>query len=218
MAKIMKITRSIFCLLFTLLPFPLLANDVYVGNFNEQGLSEWQEKSFHGQSLYQITLDGEKNIIKAEAQASASGLFRKIDVDLNKTPFINWSWKIDAPYEPLNEKTKRGDDYPARIYVVVSGGLFFWRTKAINYVWSSNQAIGSHWDNAYTYKAQMLAVRSGKEGTGRWLTEKRNVKADFKQLFGKDFDEINAVAIMTDSDDSKQSATAYYGDIFFTAE
>ncbi len=206
--------------LFAISIFPLstLANDLYVGDFNKQGLNEWQEKSFHGQTEYQTIKDSGRNVIKAETQAAASGLFREVDIDLNKTPFINWSWKIMAPYDALDETKKNGDDYPARIYVVISGGLFFWRTKAINYVWSSNKKIESSWDNAYTRKAQMLAVRSGGENTGQWLTEKRNVKTDFKQLFGQDITEINAIAIMSDSDDSKQSAIAYYGDIFFSAE
>lgn len=145
-------------------------------------------------------------------------MFRKIHVDLNKTPYLNWSWKIDNIYQGNNERSKQGDDYPARVYVVVSGGLFFWRTRAINYVWSSNQAVGTTWNNAYTGNAKMLAVRSGSQAIGQWLTEKRNIRDDLQTLFGEEIDEIDAVAIMTDSDNTKQSATAYYGDIFLSSD
>ncbi len=197
-----------------------LANtaEIHLPLNNSENLKNWQEKSFAGNTQYQLMRENEHTVLKATTNASASGLFREIVIDLNKTPYLNWSWKVDNIYQGNDEHSKDGDDYPARIYVVVSGGVFFWKTRAVNYVWSSNQAIGTHWKNAYTGNARMIALRSGESETGQWLTEKRNIREDLKQLFGEAFDEINAIAIMSDSDNSGQRATAWYGNIYFSSE
>jgi hypothetical protein len=102
--------------------------------------------------------------------------------------------------------------------VIVSGGLAFWRTRSLVYVWSSNQPKGSTWDNAFTDNAKVIALESGDADAGRWIREKRDVRADFRRLFGDDVDTLDAVAIMTDTDNSGQSATAWYGDISFVSE
>ena len=144
-------------------------------------------------------------------------LFRsEVDIDLTKTPYLNWSWQVQNLFKNNDERSKDGDDYPARIYVVVSGGVFFWNTKAINYVWSSNQPVGSEWPNAFTGNAKMLAVRSGEKQLGQWVTERRNVREDLKKFFGEDVKKIDAIAVMVDGDNTGQSATAYFGDIFFS--
>ncbi|HEC16422.1 MAG TPA: DUF3047 domain-containing protein [Sedimenticola sp.] len=189
-----------------------------IGRFSQGDLGGWEEKSFSGHTSYGLVQGPRHRVLKARTSAAASGMLRETDIDLDETPFLNWSWKVDNIYQGNNERTKDGDDYPARIYVVVSGGLFFWKTRAINYVWSSNQAVGTVWDNAYTGNAKMVAVRSGDREAGRWFREKRNVRKDLEQLFGEGIARIHAVAIMSDSDDTGQSATAYYGDIFFSAQ
>ena len=212
--------RSLWFILLSSLPYSLNAQEqhIEIARFSQNDLSGWEEKSFQGHSHYSLIQSNNITVLKAQTSTAASGMFKEIDIDLNKTPFINWSWKIDNIYQGNNELSKEGDDYPARLYVVISGGFFFWRTQAINYVWSSNQPIGSTWDNAYTSNAKMIAIRSGNEETGHWLTEKRNIRKDLKQLFGKEITKIHAVAIMSDSDNTKQSAVAYYGDIYFSAK
>ncbi len=194
------------------------AERVDIGRFSDNDLSGWEEKSFVCNTQYSLVQENNKMVLKAQTSASASGMFYEINIDLNKTPYLNWSWKINNIYLGNNEYSKAGDDYPARIYVIVSGGLFFWKTRAVNYVWSSNQAIGTSWKNAYTNNARMLALRTGADEAGQWQTQKQNIREDLKQLFGEDITEINAIAIMTDSDNSRQKATAYYGDLFFSAE
>lgn len=181
-------------------------------------LSGWQEQIFSGRTVYQPVYINGRQAIKASSNQSASGLIRKIDVDLTQTPWLNWSWRVDVPLLGMDETSKAGDDYAARIYVVVDGGLWFWRTRAISYVWSGNMPKHSHWPNAFTDNSMMLAVESGSEHGGQWVSEKRNVLQDLKNLHGIDVSHINAVAIMTDTDNSQQAAIAYYGDIFFTPE
>ena len=181
-------------------------------------LAQWNSKSFKGDTLYQpVTIDG-LDAVKAESQDAASGLVRKIKVDLTKTPYLHWSWRVENILRGTDEKTRQGDDYPARVYVIVSSGWFFWQTRALNYVWSSNQPVNSSWPNAFTGNAVMLAVRSGNANAGQWRQERRNVLQDLSEYLQKPFSHIDAVAIMTDTDNSGQSATAYYGEIYFSSE
>ncbi len=219
-------TLLVITILFT--PALSLAGVVSkVANFSEGNLTDWEEKSFEGNSQYRFVdaqtaginsqeIKDKQQVLRASTQGKASGLFKEVNIDLTKTPYLNWSWQVQNLFKDNDERSKEGDDYPARIYVVVSGGVFFWNTKAINYVWSSNQPVGSEWPNAFTGNAKMLAVRSGEKQLGQWITERRNVREDLKKLFGEDVKKIDAIAVMVDGDNTGQSATAYFGDIFFS--
>jgi hypothetical protein len=194
-------------------------NRLEVTSFSENGLSGWEQKSFVGETEYKLVTENDSTVLLATSDSTASGLGKKIKIDLNKTPYLNWTWKINDKLEGLDETRKSGDDYVARLYVVKSGGALIWKTKALNYVWSSNQQQGATWKNAFQPKnAIMLAVRGKEDQSGQWVTEKRNVREDLKQAFGKNFDKIDAIAIMTDTDNSGAKASALYGDIFFSAE
>lgn len=187
-----------------------------IGNFSSSSLEGWKEKSFKDNTEYSLKQDGNKIILYAESSDAASGLFYKKSIDLTKTPYINWQWKVDKIIPDIDEKSKDGDDYPARIYVIFSGGLFFWKTRAINYVWSSNQRAGSVWKNAYSDNAQMLAVNGKDQKTGQWVSMKRNIREDYKKYFGEDVELVDGIAIMTDTDNSGRFATASYGDIYLS--
>lgn len=189
-----------------------------VGQFSAGDLKDWQTKSFKGETRYAVDEKSGRRALFAVSQGAASGLYREIRVDLNKTPWLNWSWRVDQVLEGIDERSKTGDDYPARVYMVVSGGAAFWKTRSLVYVWSSHQPIGATWNNAFTSNARVMALRSGLDDTGRWVSEKRNIRADFQQLFGEEIDAIDAVALMTDTDNSGQNAAAWYGDIYFTAQ
>lgn len=192
---------------------------VSIGEFSKKQLSGWEPKVFKGKTHYQLVTEGNLTVLKATSNNAASGLGRRIKVDLTKTPFLNWSWRVDNKLGPLNEQSKAGDDYAARVYVILDGGLLPWRTKAMNYVWSSNSPRGKSWGNAFLPRnAKMLAVRGSQDKVGGWVREKRNVMADFKNIFGLNIKRIDGVAIMTDTDNSKGSASAAYGDIFFSAQ
>lgn len=197
---------------------PSYAAEVIIGQFSQGDLNGWQEKSFVGHTQYQIVSSAQGKVLQANSHGTASGLFKKVTIDLTKTPWLNWSWRIDSILSGNNERSKQGDDYPARVYVIVSGGLFFWKTLALNYVWSNQQAVNSEWDNAYTSSAKMVAVRSGAAATGTWVNQKRNVRDDLKRVFGKDIREIHAIAVMTDSDNTDATTAAMYGDIFFSSK
>ncbi|MGR8930465.1 MAG: DUF3047 domain-containing protein [Gammaproteobacteria bacterium] len=199
---------------------PVIADStLLIGEFSRSRLDGWEHKRFKGETVYRLkTIEGIM-ALNAESQDAASGLFKEQQIDLDQTPYLNWSWRIGNRLSGLNEQSKNGDDYAARIYVVVRGGWSFWNTKAINYVWSSNSAEEKIWPNAFAGDhAMMMALEGPKSPLDTWKPEKRNIKADFKTLFGEDVQHIDAVAIMTDTDNSQGQTSAFYGDIWFSRD
>lgn len=201
---------------------PLLAwaagERIEIARFAQGDLSGWKTRVFAGETRYSLERTGGKTALRADSSAAASGLYREIEVNLGKTPILNWSWKVDHVLVGVDERARAGDDYPARIYVVFSGGLNFWRTRAINYVWSNRQPADSSWPNAFTGNSRMIAVESGTSRAGGWVNERRDVRADYRRQFGEEPGSIDAVAIMTDTDNTGTAVTAWYGDIWFAVE
>jgi len=188
-------------------------------DFHDFNMNAFEEVRFKNETIYQVVLLDSIKVLKADSQASASGLLLKKNIDLSKTPYLNWRWRIEKGLPELPETTKSGDDYVARIYLIHSGGWFFWQTKALNYVWSSRKVKEQTWPNAYAPdNALMKAVRDQSDESGVWFSEKRHVQNDFKAWLGEGVDQIEGIAIMTDTDDSEGHAIVYYGDIFFTAD
>ncbi|OOV86869.1 DUF3047 domain-containing protein [Oceanospirillum linum] len=186
--------------------------------FTPDQIIGWQAKEFEGHTAYQLKQVSENNVVQALSQGTASGLFYETEIDLNKTPYLSWRWKVTQLPELGDEKIKSGDDFAARVYIVVNDGWTFLSTKAISYVWSAKSPEGDEWANPFTgSSAMMVSVRQQEAGED-WYTEKRNLKADLKRLFGKDIETVKAVAIMTDTDNSQSSAEAWYGDLVFSAQ
>lgn len=190
-----------------------------IGDFSHNSLAGWESKSFKNQTGYDLQdLDG-MTVLRAVSDDAASGLYKEQRIDLEQTPYLNWSWRIAKRLQGLNEQSKSGDDYAARVYVIVSGGLAFWRTRAVNYVWAGSTAKDTVWPNAFAGEhAMMVAVRGPEALLNIWLQEKRNVRADLQKLFGEDIRFIDAVALMTDTDNSGGQVLAYYGDIWFSKD
>ena len=215
MQKLLYWARVVTCL-------PVLAwagsGHVDIAHFSRGELSGWKSKEFSGVTRYALENRDGRTVLRADSNASASGLYREASIDLGKTPILNWTWQVGNILPGADERTRAGDDYPARIYVIFSGGLMFWRTRAINYVWSNMQLTGSSWPNAFTGNARMIAVESGSGRVGQWVSERRDVRADYRRVFGEEPGRVDAVAIMTDTDNTGATATAWYGDIWFSAE
>lgn len=190
---------------------------VNIGRFSAGDLSGWKSKVFKGATVYRLTLQDGQQVLQAESAAAASGLVKKQRVDLSRTPYLHWRWRIERRLPERNERDRVGDDYVARVYVVVSGGWIFWNTRAINYVWSSAQARGAVWPNAFAGKhAMMIALRDRDDQVGVWYPERRNVMDDLRRVFGEAIRYIDAVALMTDTDNGGGRARTSYGDIYFS--
>ena len=179
-------------------------------------LGIWQEQKFVGETDYSVVEIEGKEVIKATSDGTASMLLQEMEIDLTKTPYINWQWRVENIIEKEDEQSKAGDDYPARIYIAVPNSFLSLYPRALNYVWASNSAQNTHWENPYTDDVIMLAVQSGNKNTRQWISEKRNLRQDLKKVFGKDFKKIKGLAIMTDTDNLQASATAFYKNIYFT--
>lgn len=192
---------------------------VPLGEFSRNRWDGWEAKSFKGETRYRLQMLDGVVVLAADSHASGSGLFKEQRIDLKRTPFLNWSWRIGNRLNGLNEQSKAGDDYAARIYVIINGGLAFWQTKAINYVWAGNTAKDTVWPNAFAGDhAMMVAVRGPEAALNVWHSEKRNVRSDLKSLFGEDYRYIDGVALMTDTDNSNGQVSAFYGDIWFSKD
>lgn len=191
------------------------AEDTQVVRLDTSSLAGWETKAFKGATTYRVIQDGGRPVIKAHSTAAASGLIRKVTLDPARFRYLHWSWKIDHTIDKGNEKTKAGDDYAARVYVVFPG-RFFWQTRAINYIWANHLPKGEAIVNPFTANAMMVAVESGPEKAGQWLDETRDVLADYRRLFGEDPREIGAIAIMTDTDNTAGEAIGWYANIFIS--
>lgn len=191
---------------------------VDVGPFSSSGLKGWERESFAGETGYRLVVERGRTVLQADSKGSASALYYPLRVDLTKTPILNWSWRKLSTLDPGDESSKSGDDFVARVYVIQKRGLLFWKTRAINYVWSYQHRQGEVWNNPFAgSNARMVAQRDALHGEEDWFTEQRNVAEDFRQLFGESVQFIDGVAIMTDTDNSASRASAQYGDIYFSA-
>ncbi len=184
--------------------------------FADTSLALWKEHSFVGNTQYQLTSDNGVSVLKGSAKASASLLYKEFEVSLSATPLLSWHWKIDSVFEGTDERTREGDDFPARVYVVYRHGFLPWQSYAINYVWASNTPKDESWDSPYTTKSKMIAVQSGNTLAGSWQYETRNVADDFAELFDVDIKSLNGVAVMVDADNTGLSAVAHFGAIEFS--
>jgi len=207
----------ITCLSFIFVSSSFANNKVRIADFSHNDLEGWENNSFSGETTYTLAQENQQHFLQADSKQAASALYKKVKINIKETPFLNWSWRIDQALSGLDEKTKIGDDYAARIYVVFKTGFTPLSAKALNYVWSSGNTINTHWPNPYTSKAIMIPIRCNLDKNGVWQHEKVNIVDDLQKHFKKVPNYIDGIAIMTDTDNSKKSATASYGDIYFTS-
>ena len=198
-----------------------LAENVNIFKFTEQELSELDVRKVRGadnKTVYSVGSNENGNFLKAVADNAASGLGKEIKIDLNKTPFINITWKIEKDLQGINENSKKGHDFAARVFAVKKTGATPLSNRAINYVFSSNSAVGQSWPSPYTKKSIDNVLATTKDNLNVWVTVKANVKEDFKKFHDLDVNELDGLAIMSDTDNSKMEAIAYYQNIYFSAE
>ena len=214
----MKLLLKIFVFVF-IATNTSLADEVKVFDFTESELSKLEVRKVRGadnKTTYTVGTDEKGNFLKSVAENAASGLGKEIKIDLNKTPFINITWKIEKDLSGIKENTKKGHDFAARIFAVKKTGATPLSNRAINYVFSSNSDVGLNWPSPYTKKSIDYVLSTTKENLNEWVTVKSNVKEDFKKFHNLDVNELDGLAIMSDTDNSKMKAIAYYQNIYFS--
>ena len=214
----MNILTKILILIFVTIGTGF-ANEIKVFNFTTDELSNLEVRKVRGaenKTIYTIGSNENGNFLKAVADNAASGLGREVKIDLNKTPFINITWKIEKDLPGIKENTKKGHDFAARVFAVKKTGATPLSNRAINYVFSSNNEIGFNSPSPYTKKSIDNVLASTKNNLNEWVTVKANVKEDFKRFHNLNVDELDGLAIMSDTDNSKMKAIAYYQNIYFS--
>ena len=194
-----------------------LSKEVNVFKFTAEGLKDLKVKKVKKKTKYTLGSNENGNFLRAEAEGVGSGLGKKVKIDLNKTHFINITWKIEKDLKGIDEKGKKGHDYAARVFVVKKTGLTALSNKAINYVFSSNHSVNEYWKSPYTKSSIDYVLSTNKSNLNEWVTVKVNVKEHFKKFHNLDLEEINGVAIMADTDNSKLNSVSYYQNIYFSS-
>ncbi len=197
------------------------ANEIKIFDFTESEISKLKVRKVRGadkKTVYILGSNENGNYLKAIADNAASGLGKEVKIDLKKTPFINITWKIEKDLAGIKEDTKKGHDFAARVFAVKKIGVTPLSNRAINYVFSSNNEIGFNSPSPYTKKSIDNVLSTTTENLNEWVTVKANVKEDFKKFHNLEVNELDGLAIMSDTDNSKMKAIAYYQNIYFSSE
>ena len=198
-----------------------LAENTNIFKFTDQELSELDVRKVRGadnKTVYTVGSNENGNFLKAVADNAASGLGKEVKIDLNKTPFINITWKIEIDLQGINENSKKGHDFAARVFAVKKTGATPLSNRAINYVFSSNSTVGQSWPSPYTKKSIDNVLATTKDNLNVWVTVKANVKQDFKKFHDLDVNELDGLAIMADTDNSNMKSISYFQNIYFSAD
>ena len=195
-----------------------LSQDIKVFEFTSEEFDSLKVRKIKKITTYSLGSNEQGNFLRAEAEGVASGLGKEILIDLNKTPFINITWKVEKDLKGINERSKKGHDYAARVFVIKKTGKTALSNRAINYVFSSNEKVDEYWQSPFTKKSIDYVLSTTLENTNEWVTVKSNVKEDFKKLHKLDVQELDGLALMTDTDNSKIKAISYYQNIYFSSE
>ena len=196
------------------------ADKILIFEFTEKELLELEVRKVRGadnKTVYSVNSNKNGNYLKAVADNGASGLGKEIKINLNKTPFINITWKVEKDLKGIKENTKKGHDYAARVFAIKKTGATPLSNRAINYVFSSNSMVGENRPSPYTKKSIDNVLASTKDNLNKWITVKANVKEDFKRFHNLDVNELDGLAIMSDTDNSKMKSIAYFQNIYFSA-
>ena len=205
-------------ILFFFFQQSLIAETINVFEFTKEEMKSLEVRKVKGKTTYTLGFNENGNYIRAEAEGKASGLGKEIKINLLKTPFINITWKVEKDLSGIDENSKKGHDYAARVFVIKKTGTTALSNRAINYVFSSNNFVGENWPSPYTKKSIDYVLSTTKEHHNQWITVKANVREHFKKFHDLNVKELNGVAIMTDTDNSKLKAISYYQNIYFSSE
>jgi hypothetical protein len=196
----------------------------------------WGLNSGKRRTEYRLVNGSAGTVLQASAEQAATGLYRRIRVDPGRQPLLEWSWRVDRLVPGADLRVGAREDSAARMVISFHGDPkkldFEDRAKLrlakifageplpyamLIYVWSNSIAVETTLPSPQIDRIRMVIVESGKRRLGQWLTYRRDVLADYRRAFGEDPGDIVAVGVLTDSDNTQQSARALYGDITLRA-
>ncbi len=232
---------NLYFIVVLLMPITAAAQEIIeIGTFSKASTDAvfpegWEPLDLGGaerKTKYSLVKDEGIWVARADSQDSASAMFYPIQIDLKKTPIVQWRWKIKKVLKEGDATRRDGDDYPARFYIFFDydasqlswferlGYESYYRLygvypplAALNYLWANKLPVGTLIPNIYSDRVQMYVVRSGDTQAGMWVTQQRNIYKDYVRAFGKEPPVVLGIAFMTDTDNTGEKATAFYGDI-----
>lgn len=166
-------------------------------------------------TLYSVVADETgSSVLHAHSVSAHAGLLRPLGLVAPTSATLRWRWKVPQALTGNDrERTRAGDDYAARVFVVFETSAWPLRTRAINYVWAAREAVGAVFPSPYTRNVGMVVLRSGDAEAGVWQQEHRDVLADYRDFFGEPPTRITAVAVLVDTDNTGKSAEAWFADL-----
>jgi hypothetical protein len=198
------------------------------------GWQAWTLSYFKKPTSYRLVSEDGRIVMKASAEAAASGLMHGVRVDLREFPVLRWSWKVNELIATADNTNKQLEDSPVRLVVAFAGDnarlpfrerMFAMQIMALTgrdlpyatlmYIWENRAPRESVIPSQHTPRIKMVVARSGRDGLGKWLEESHNVYEDYKRAFGEEPPMIQSIGILTDTDNTGAVARAYYGDISF---
>jgi hypothetical protein len=174
----------------------------------------WRSRGGSGPDVYRVRLDGDK-YLEAKADGSAVTIAKKFEYDHRKYPVLKWQWRVVELPKGADERYKKTGDSGAGIYVIFPGLLF---PETIKYVWSSSLPIGTVTESPFSRDTKIVVLRNHSSPLVTWVSEKVNVYDDFRKLFDREPDDVIAIGIMSDSDNTGASALAHYKKISVSEE
>jgi hypothetical protein len=213
-----------------LVPYLGAAQEVQFLREDFNDLKGWRPLYFPNigrHTRYSIVTEGHESYLKAESDASASGLVLAREFNVYEYPRMRWRWKVDNVYRKGDVHTRAGDDYPMRLYVIfkkdsdqagpmdflsnrVTGLMFgeYFPHSSLNYVWASRETSDDIVTSPYTDRVKMILIEKGTARLGRWLEEQVNIVEDYERAFNQKPPETAELAIMNDSDNTGESSVS----------
>jgi Protein of unknown function (DUF3047) len=200
-------------------------------------LTGWTFQPLRGvkkNTSYAVVSDPEANapVIEAKAASAAAALGVRLDIDPKQIHALRFKWKVGNVIESSDPTRKDGDDYAARVYVTFATDptrtSFKERTEnaffralygetppraALAYVFTHKAKRGEIIVSPFSSRVKKIIVDADVASVGKWKSFEQNVYADYKRAFGEEPTRISGVAIMVDTDNTGETASARFGDI-----
>ncbi|MFQ5675951.1 MAG: DUF3047 domain-containing protein [bacterium] len=186
-----------------------------LGDFEKSWEDSWIERKLAGPpARFEVVMEDSNSVLQVETNRSSSALWYPLSIKIGESAKISWRWKVDdALSKKTAEREKMGEDFAARVFVIFEPHLVNWRTRAICYVWSANQKIGTIYRSPYSSSVGIVVLESGNSNRGEWVSEERNFVKDYRKIFGKFPEIVTGAAIMVDTDNTNQKALTWFDDV-----
>ena len=174
----------------------------------------WKSRGGDGSKVYRVRSNKE-TYLEANAINSAIAIAKKFEYDLKKYPFLRWQWRVLEVPQGADERFEKTSDSPAGVYVIFEG---FFRPDIIKYLWSSSLPLGTITESPRSSKTKIVVLRNQSSPLGEWVSERVNVYADYRRLFGGEPKPVHAIGLMSDSDNTGSKAVAHYRGIMVSKQ